>query len=132
MDTEIIDPIINVLERVEGINLVIIYGSAAAGTMRCGSDVDIAVLLDHVLDATEKLELKGVLEQALLRDVDLVDLSELSGMLLKQILCKGRVVIRRDSLALAELYKRMIYNQADMMPYVIRTLEERQQRFING
>ena len=124
--------IIAVLDRVEGIKLAIVYGSAATGTMRKGSDVDIAVLFDHPLDAAEKIELKAVIEQTLLRDVDLVDLSELSGTILKQVLCKGQVVIKRDSQQLAQLYKRMIYNQTDMMPYVIRTLEERQQRFLNG
>ena len=129
---EIIDQTITAFDQVEGLNLAIIYGSAATGTMRKGSDIDIAVLFDHALDAVEKIELKGVLEQALLRDVDLVDLFELSGTILKQVLCKGQVVIKRDSQQLAQLYKRMIYNQTDMMPYVIRTLEERQQRFLNG
>ncbi|MCF6267463.1 MAG: nucleotidyltransferase domain-containing protein [Desulfuromusa sp.] len=128
----IIDQIITVLDRIEGIKLAIIYGSVATGTMRKDSDIDIAVLFDHVLAAVEKIELKDILEQALLRDVDLVDLSELSGTILKQILCKGRVVIKRDPQQLAQLYKRMIYNQTDVMPYVLRTLEERQQRFLNG
>ena len=129
---EIIDQITTILDGVKDIKLAIVYGSAATGTMRKDSDIDIAVLFDHPLDAAEKIELKTVIEQALLRDVDLVDLSELSGTILKQILCKGRIVIKRDSLQLAELYKRMIYNQTDMMPYVKRTLEERQQRFLNG
>lgn len=129
---EIIDQATNVLERVDGLKLAIIYGSAATNTMRRGSDIDIAVLFEHAMDAVEKFELKGILEQALLREVDLIDLSELSGTILKQVLCKGLVVIKRDPQQLAELYKRMIYNQTDMMPYVIRTLEERQQRFLNG
>ncbi len=131
MDPSIMYQITRTLEHVDGLQLAIVYGSAAAGTMRSDSDVDIAILLDHTIAAAEKIELTGVLEQALLRDVDLVDLSELSGTILKQILCKGQVVINKDATKLAELYKRMIYNQTDMMPYVIRTLEERQQRFLN-
>ena len=129
---EKMDQITSVLEGTEGIELAIVYGSASAGTMRRDSDVDIAVLFDHALAIEQKLELKGLLEQILLRDVDLVDLSELSGTILKQILCKGRILVKKDSRVLADLYKRMIYNQTDMMPYVIRTLEERQQRFLHG
>ena len=132
MNIKIIDQATTVLEHIDGLKLAVIYGSVATDTMRSDSDIDIAVLFDQALDAEHKIELKGLLEQVLLRDVDLVDLSELSGTILKQVLCKGRVVIKKDSHTLAELYKRMIYNQADMMPYVIRTLEERQQRFLNG
>lgn len=132
MKMEIIEQTISVLEGVEGLKLAIIYGSAVSGTMRGDSDVDLAVLFDHVLEAEQKIELNRLLAQTLRRDVDLVDLAELSGTILKQILCKGRVVIKKDPQALANLYKRMIYNQTDMMPYVIRTLEQRQQRFING
>jgi len=129
---DIIDRVTGALEGVKGLKLAIVYGSAAFGTMHKGSDVDIAVLFDHAIDAEQKIQLKDSLEQVLLRDVDLLDLSNLSGTILKQILCKGRVVIKNDPGALADLYQRMIYNQADMMPYVVRTLKERQQRFLNG
>ncbi len=129
---DIIDRVTGALEDVKGLKLAIVYGSAASGTMHKGSDVDIAVLFDHAIDAEQKIQLKDSLERVLLRDVDLLDLSNLSGTILKQVLCKGRVVIKNDTGALAELYQRMIYNQADMMPYVVRTLKERQQRFLNG
>lgn len=129
---KILDQVISILESVDGIELAIVYGSVATCAMRKDSDVDVAVLFDHPLGVDEKIQLVGRLEKALLRDVDLVDLSGLSGTILKQILCRGRVLIRKNPQALADLYKRMIYNQTDMMPYVIRTLEERQQRFLNG
>jgi predicted nucleotidyltransferase len=128
----IIDRVAGVLDVAQGPKLAIVYGSVAAGNMRSDSDVDVAVLFDHALSAVQKIQLKDRLEQELLRPVDLVDLSNLSGTILKQILCKGRIVIRKDSKVLAALYQRMIYNQEDMMPYVRRTLLERQQRFFNG
>ena len=115
-----------------GLRLAILYGSAATGKMRADSDVDIAVLFDHPLNAQQKMALISHLERELQRDVDLVDLFSLSGTILKQVLRKGRVLIQTKSGALAELTQRMIYNQADMMPYVSRTLIERQRRFIHG
>lgn len=129
---DVIDRVISGLKDFEDLMLAIVYGSAVSGTMQKNSDVDVAVLFRHAMDVEQKIQLKDRLEKVLKRDVDLVDLSGLSGTLLKQILCKGLVVINKDPQALADLYKRMIYNQTDMMPYVIRTLEERQQRFING
>lgn len=100
--------------------------------MRPNSDVDIALLFDHPLDAEQKMTLMSRLESELGRDVDLVDLFALNGTILKQVLTKGRVLIQTTSGALAKLTQRMIYNQTDMMPYVSRTLIERQRRFIHG
>lgn len=129
---DIFDRITNVLEREPGLKLVIIYGSAAAEKMRHDSDVDVAVLFDNPLNIEQKMDLIRRLEIELKRDIDLVDLFNLSGTILKQILCKGRIVFNNDTDALTRLYQRMVYNQADMMPYVTRTLMERQQRFLNG
>jgi len=100
--------------------------------MRPDSDVDIAVLLDRPLSAERKVDLAGALEQRLSRQVDLTDLMPLSGTILRQILCKGQVMVRADASSLAELTRRMIYNQTDLMPLVRRTLEERQMRFVYG
>jgi predicted nucleotidyltransferase len=126
------DRIANVLEREPGLKLVLMYGSAAADRMRPDSDVDVAVMFDNPLNLEQKMDLISRLEIELKRDVDLVDLFNLSGTILKQILCKGRILIKNDPGALTRLYQRMVYNQADMMPYVTRTLLERQQRFLNG
>lgn len=100
--------------------------------MRADSDIDIALLFDRPLSDNKKIELLTRLEQELGRDIDLVDLFFLNGTILKQILSKGQVLIQVKPGVLAGLVQRMIYNQADMMPYVTRTLIERQQRFVHG
>lgn len=123
---------IKILHTEQGLKLAILYGSAATGTMRADSDVDIALLLDQPLGTERKMELLSTLKSELQRDVDLVDLSALSGTILKQVLRKGRVLIQTKPGELAKLVRKMIYNQADMMPYVSRTLIERQRRFIHG
>jgi predicted nucleotidyltransferase len=130
--SEIIAQAKEVLRAEPGLRLAMLYGSAATGKMRAGSDVDIALLFDRPLDAEQKMKLISHLESQLQRDVDLVDLFTLNGTILKQILCKGQVLIQTKPEALPELIRRMIYNQADMMPYVTRTLIERQQRFTHG
>ena len=115
-----------------GLRLAIVYGSVATGGLRPDSDVDIAVLFDQPLSAERKVDLAVELAQRLSRQVDLTDLMSLSGTILRQILCKGEVLVKADTSSLAELTRRMIYNQTDLMPLVRRTLEERQMRFVYG
>lgn len=122
----------NALSTEQGLKLAIIYGSVATGKMRSDSDLDLAVLFDQSLSAERKMELAARLEQSLMRTVDLVDLSVISGTILKQVLCRGRVLIQNDEGVFTEQLRKMVYNQADMMPYVHRTLMERQRRFLNG
>jgi predicted nucleotidyltransferase len=130
--SEITARVKEILHAEQGLKLAILYGSAATGKMRTDSDVDIALLFDRPLDAKRKMELISNLESALRRNVDLVDLFSLSGTILKQVLRKGCVLIQTKPGELATLVRKMIYNQADMMPYVSRTLMERQRRFIHG
>lgn len=122
----------DILRLEDDLQLAMLYGSMVSGDMRAHSDVDMGVLFAHPLTVARKMDLTGRLQQALLRDVDLVDLSATPAILLRQILCKGRVLIQRRPDALAELVRRMVYHEADMMPYVRRTLIERQHRFIHG
>ncbi len=112
--------------------LALLHGSAATGRMRADSDVDIAVLCEQPLTVERKTMLAARLERALRVSVDLIDLFSLNGTILKQVLCKGRVLVRRRPEDMAGQVKKMLFNQADMMPYVRRTLRERQQRFIHG
>lgn len=130
--SDIFDQAVSALSSESGLKVAIIYGSVAAGHMRADSDVDLALLFESPLDVEQKIQLKTHLERELSRAVDLVDLSTLSGTILKQILCKGRILIKNDTDAFAGLLQRMVYNQTDMMPYVTRTLLERQRRFVNG
>ena len=115
-----------------GIKVALVYGSAAAGKMRPGSDVDVAVLFDRPLDMEARLALWGKLTDALHREVDLVDLYDLGGEILHQILTKGRVIIKNDTQAYYLLLQRMVYNEEDFMPQVRRALRTRIERFANG
>lgn len=130
--SDICDRVVEILNTEPELKVAIIYGSAASGTMRTDSDVDLAVLFDRPMGVEWKINLKARLERELGRNVDLVDLTALNGTILKQVLCKGRVLIKNDTSAHFELLQRMIYNQTDMMPYVRRTLLERQRRFVDG
>jgi predicted nucleotidyltransferase len=116
----------------DGVKVVIVYGSAATGKMRKDSDVDVAVLFDKPLDMEGRLAVWDRLTDALKREVDVVDLYDLGGEILHQVLTKGRVVIKNDTYAYFRILQRMVYNEEDFMPQVRRMLDERIRRFING
>lgn len=132
MSTDIFQTVAAALAGEPGIKVAFVYGSAAAGKMRPGSDVDVAVLFDRPLDMELRLALWGKLTGALHREVDLVDLYDLGGEILHQILTKGRVVIKNDVHAYFRLVQRMVYNEEDFMPQIRRVLRERVERFAYG
>ena len=121
-----------VLASNPGIKVVIVFGSAASGKLRPDSDVDVAVLFENPLNVDTRLALQEKLEDALHREVDLVDLHGLGGEILHQILTKGLVVIKNEKHAFFCILQRMIYNEEDFMPQVRRTLRARVERFAYG
>lgn len=129
---DIFQTVTTVLAEEPGLRVAIVYGSAAAGKMRRGSDVDVAVLFGRPLDMDARLALWGKLTDALRREVDLVDLYDLGGEILHQVLTKGRVVVKNDAQAYFRLLQRMVYNAEDFMPQVRQALRRRVERFANG
>lgn len=132
MTADIIQLVATSLADAPGIKVALVYGSAAAGKMRADSDVDVAVLFGRPLDMEARLALWGKLTGALHREVDLVDLYDLGGEILHQILTKGRVIIKNDETAYFRLLQRMVYNEEDFMPQVRKALRARVKRFAYG
>lgn len=81
-----------------GIELVALYvfGSVASGDARPGSDVDLALLGREPLTGEQRFELRQALEEALARDVDLVDMRRAPTVLQLQVVTKGRLLAERD------------------------------------
>ena len=129
---DILQTVASVLAHEAGLKVALVYGSAAAGTMRRDSDVDVAVLFDGPLDMDARLTLWGRLTDALRREIDLVDLYDLGGEILHQVLTKGRVVVKNDEQAYYWLAKRMVYERQDFMPLVRRAQRERIGRMMYG
>ena len=114
------------------IRLCLVFGSMASGRSTPDSDLDIAVAAEQPLTAETRLEVLEMLSTATGREVDLVDLMAETGPILKQALSKGVIVQNHDKLLYARLISRMLFAEADMMPYYRRILRERRERFIHG
>ena len=111
------------------IRLVMLFGSAAAGTERPGSDIDIAVQADRPLDTTTKMSLIAELALTTGRAIDLVDLNTVGAPSLAQIVRHGKRLIDSDA-AYARLITRHLIDEADFLPYYRRILVERRSAWI--
>jgi len=83
-----------VVERMDAY-AVILFGSAAAGSMRADSDVDLAFLTDRAPTAYDVFLAAQRIAEALNRDVDLVDFKQASTVFQAQIIGTGLLLVDR-------------------------------------
>ena len=119
----------NVLENFPEVHIATLFGSAAQDRMTATSDIDIAIACKKPLSSKEKISLSAALETAVQRNIDLIDLQQVSGPILQQALCTGRIILKKSTPLLADLLKKMWYNQADMMPHTVMIMRKQIQRF---
>ena len=128
MPNPIVQQIASTLAQHEDIQLAFVFGSAARGTLRLDSDVDVAVLAGGQLSTEARLALMAELSLALKREVDLVDLHDAWGLILRQVLTTGTLALKRPGPGHAALLKRMLFDQADMEPLRQRIIEKSLER----
>jgi len=114
------------------LRLAVVYGSAAAGRDGPHSDLDIAVAGDDPMSPDEMDALRLRLEAAGRRPVDLVDLHRVRGVLLAEILVRGRVVLNRHPALLAGFIIRMLDFQETLLPLVRRIRLRRAEALAHG
>jgi len=129
---DIILKIREVLKDEPEIGFASLFGSAARDRLTLESDIDIAVAAERPLSYEQRLHLISVFSRVLHREVDLVDLQSVSGPILQQALCKGVHVKKTSLRLLAQLLKKMWYNQADMMPLSRMIAKKHCERFVDG
>jgi predicted nucleotidyltransferase len=79
------DLVVIILERVADVIAIYRYGSAGSEFERPDSDLDIAILADHLLTFDERLDLAVRLAKLVGRDVDVVDMRGIPVTLRAQI-----------------------------------------------
>ncbi|MGR9109024.1 MAG: type VII toxin-antitoxin system MntA family adenylyltransferase antitoxin [Gammaproteobacteria bacterium] len=120
-----IDKIENTFAGFSKIRLVILFGSFSRGDAGPDSDLDVAVAADRALSSSEKMELIEALSEWCGRPIDLIDLQIAGGLVLHRALTTGRLIRCTDYSLYAEIIKKMLFSQADFMPYRNRILAER-------
>lgn len=98
--------------------LIIVFGSAAAGKMLPGSDVDIAFLAEQKFSGYRLFMIGRQLADKLGRDVDLVDLQSASTVFQARVITTGKVIYCTDET------RRMLFYMLTLKKYA-RLNEER-------
>ena len=131
MDQRVKTTILHVLEQFPEVKSAYLFGSAARGQLTSRSDIDVAVAAETKLPLQTRLAIAVQLSKAPHREVDLIDLQEVTGEILQQSLCQGIKLLQKDAGLYARLMLRLWFDQADMMPYRRRILAERRRRFLD-
>jgi predicted nucleotidyltransferase len=100
---------------------VYIFGSAARGSARPDSDVDVGILYQHPPPATlagQPFELAAELSAALGRTVDVVAMNGAPVDLVKRILRDGVLAVERDRAARVAFEVRARNEYFDLLPFL--------------
>jgi|SRR6056297_602098 len=120
------------LNNYNQIKLVFIFGSFTDKGFNENSDIDIAIASRKKIKYKLLLEIQNKLTKKIEREVDLLDFKKLNGLILKQILTKGELLINKDSSLYADIIKKMIDFQEDIFCNIKNIYKNRIERFING
>lgn len=93
---------------------VYLFGSAAAGALRPGSDIDLALLAGRPLPRQLVLDLQEAVANVLLRDVDLIDLAAAPTILQVQAIGEGRLIYAADPDAIGSFEVRVMRDYYDL------------------
>lgn len=119
-----------VMARHASVVIAILFGSTATGHARPDSDLDLAIATVTPLTSEARIALIEDLALTFGRPVDLIDLDHTHSPLLHRILAQGHMILCNDRTRYAELLLRMVYEEADVMPYYRRILSDRRHAWI--
>jgi predicted nucleotidyltransferase len=119
------------LASIPEIRLGLVYGSFANGKATAGSDVDIAIAGDAPFSADLLMRVRGDLGLLFARDVDLIDLSRVQGLILHRAVTRS-LVLKRDPALFADYLCKALAFQEDFLPYLRRMRDAKLKRFSHG
>ena len=112
-----------VLAQRGDVRFAILFGSSVARGPDAARDIDVALSFDAAVSLMDLGALAAVLETAVGKSVDLVDVENASTLLRWEIVRGGRVVAARDKARLLEFLARVPLEYADLKPYLDREAE---------
>lgn len=129
--TEIRRALDEILNAHPEIDCCYLFGSATGSRFSAESDVDLGVATRRPITVQEKHRLKEELEQAMQRDVDLIDLKQATGSILRRAL-RGTCVKCTSPQLRYQLMRRLVYDSEDSQPARDLLMRQRRERFAYG
>ena len=115
------------------IEVCLLFGSAAERDLvPANNDLDIAVCGEKAFDHELLADLQLELSEKFGRDVDLLDMNRLNGLILLKVITKGIKVVNNKPELLAFHIKRMLFYREDMYPNVQMMQKAKLKRFAHG
>jgi predicted nucleotidyltransferase len=125
MDASLENKLATLLGTHANLRVALLFGSLASGRERVDSDLDVAVAGPAPLTFENRTQLIGELADLAGRSVDLIDLTSCDAPIRAEALSRGRLIYCADRRFYADLIRRVLYDEADLMPFRRRILAER-------
>ena len=128
---EIIAKISPLIVNDDSLDLCILYGSAALDRLSSNSDIDIAVGSEKSLSNDYCIELSRKLSLITDREVSIINIEKIEGIILQEVLVKGITLKNSVSNYKAGfLSKRYEYTE-DILPYQMMGINKKVNNFLN-
>ncbi len=118
MDDKTLERLARVFRRYPSVQAVYLFGSAAEGRARSGSDLDLAVIFDDGLTADAKLDILADLAREGFCNVDLVVLDDRDIVLAYEAIRLNRVIYARPDFDRGGTYSKFVRLYLDFEPYL--------------
>jgi len=109
-----------VLSRRRDVRFALLFGSAVARGIDAARDLDLAVAFDSPPSLLDLGRLATDLEQAVGKEVDVVELEGATTLLRWEVLRSGRLLVAADPAALQEFRARVPLEYLDLRPHLDR------------
>ena len=105
-----------------------LYGSFANQKARMDSDIDLAIHVGRALTDDERISYAQEIALVCKKKVDLVDLSQAHGLILREIFAANTCLLGRDSEVFTQTLIRLWFEEADFGPIRKKILIEKRLR----
>jgi len=130
--TKIVDILKNVINNDNEIDLCILYGSAVKNKLKTNSDIDVVVGHSKGIHYKKRLDLSIKLSKIIGREVSLLDIGRMNGLILREVLIKGLTIKNKNPLYKAKQIIKMLDFVEDILPFQKKCLLKKARLFAYG
>ena len=122
----------DIFRRYEDVQAVYLFGSAASGSTRPDSDIDLAVVPRSGTSRERRLDILADLVRAGFDDVDLVFLDTHDLVLKYEAVRQNRLVYAANDFDRGAFYSKVVRMYLDFQPYLERQRKAYKRRILHG